>query len=47
MKQLDQQAERLSDYASKHPWAYIVAAPILLVYIILKVPSALAGWGRS
>jgi hypothetical protein len=25
--------ERLSDWTSKHPWAYPVVGPILLVYL--------------
>jgi hypothetical protein len=39
--------ERLSNYCSTHKWAYIVAWPILIVYIIVKIPQALKEWGQS
>jgi len=39
--------QRLSDWASKHPWSYLLLWPIFLLYIIWKSPKALAEWGKS
>ena len=39
--------QRVSDWASKSLWRTILAAPVLLVYIIWKIPGALKEWGKS
>jgi hypothetical protein len=38
--------QRLSDWASGSPWRTIIALPILLPYVIWKIPGALKEWGE-
>lgn len=44
---LDSRMQRLSDWASRHPWGYVLVGPLLLIYIIYKLPGALRDWGHS
>lgn len=39
--------ERLSTWASESTLRTLIASLILLVYVIIKIPSALKEWGNS
>lgn len=39
--------ERVAKWAASSVWRTIVALPILLPYVIWKIPGALKEWGES